>query len=768
MSKPYPQWIQRARAGIAAVLPSWALTRQLDLLHQLINTRLLLAGLGLVLIGLLGLVMTAVNQSEQLDIRLHTQPLHSLSEREAEHLNHSLDQARRSVARLKNYVGLFAEHSPVNTADLALVERLMRAELGQQHEQLSNYFAYERNPAKTYFDKNAMLGVVYKDAARQAEADYDDPARLKFKVWQDSNYLNNEREHWYHINKQSEKVHVTPLYYDKNYMRQWVFSVTQGLYEHRQFQGMVGINLLADSFFGPVEQQRIGESGGLLLVDYSSGALLTQTQAPDQAEETPAAALMGKYGRMQHNLYNGEQKAIWQKALTQDSQGVLVQGNNQETYLLHTQVLDAVPWTLVVYQRVDEVSQASSQLSSRLLSVVLVGLGLLLLGWCYLQTLRPLRQILSVIEQANQDTDDTLWQVPVSGSPETRRLGMALNRFFAEHLYSNRNARDEQLQCQQRLQSYEAQLQEKNQQLLAHGTQLQQHNQQLNQARRVVQAAKQRLRMAAATIQKLKMYARKAQLTVEQSKLEVDIANQTKTRFLANMSHELRTPMNAIIGYTEILQEDAQELGYDEFIPDLQKIHGASYHMLDLINNLFDLSKIESSQMELYLETFDVVPMLQDVVVTVQPLVEKQDNLLKLQLDNALGTMTADLTKVRQSLMNLLGNAGKFTKQGLVTLAVSRERLGGRDWIIFKVSDEGIGMSPEQLRKLRETFVSLEGNLQDYAGNSLGLAVTMQFCRLMGGELSIDSKPNEGSHFSIRLPTDVTPLHLGGERLSNF
>jgi len=237
----------------------------------------------------------------------------------------------------------------------------------------------------------------------------------------------------------------------------------------------------------------------------------------------------------------------------------------------------------------------------------------------------------------------------------------------------------------------------------------------------------------------------------------LELASQHKSQFLANMSHELRTPLNAILGYSEMLQEEAEDLGTESFVPDLKKINAAGKHLLELINAVLDLSKIEAGRMDLFLEDFEVATLVQEIAAMIQPLAEKNRNRLEVRCAADAGTMHADLTKVRQALFNLLSNACKFTEHGTVALAAVREALDGADWLTFTVNDTGIGMTPEQMSHLFEAFAQADATVgRRYGGTGLGLALSRRLARLMGGDITVASEPDRGSTFTMRLPVEVT------------
>jgi signal transduction histidine kinase len=228
-------------------------------------------------------------------------------------------------------------------------------------------------------------------------------------------------------------------------------------------------------------------------------------------------------------------------------------------------------------------------------------------------------------------------------------------------------------------------------------------------------------------------------------------ASQHKSQFLANMSHELRTPLNAIIGVSEMLREDAEAAKQDT--EPLDRVLGAGRHLLALINDILDLSKIEAGRMELQIETFPLAPLIADVVKTIEPLAAKNANQVAINCDGAIGTLHADQMRLRQAMLNLMSNANKFTERGTITVDVQQGQDSGRDWVTIAVADTGIGMTPEQVGKLFQEFSQADASTtRKYGGTGLGLAISKRFCQMMGGDITVESQPGKGSTFTIRLP----------------
>ena len=272
-----------------------------------------------------------------------------------------------------------------------------------------------------------------------------------------------------------------------------------------------------------------------------------------------------------------------------------------------------------------------------------------------------------------------------------------------------------------------------------------------------------------------------------------EAANRSKSIFLANMSHELRTPLNAIIGYSQILQEDARDLGAEEFIDDLKTISSSGMDLLTLIQGILDLTNIEAGDIELRLETFTILNVVEQVVATIEPMAKRKRNILEIQCPKDIGSMHTDKTKLRQSLVNLLSNASKFTCDGTITFAVSRsletpaeaanggKRLGAdrgdgkaentlsllsasQEWIVFTIKDTGIGMSPEQLARIFDPFMQVDSSsTKKYGGTGLGLTITKEFCEMMGGDITAFSELDKGSTFTIRLPAILTDFSQSTE-----
>jgi signal transduction histidine kinase len=259
-------------------------------------------------------------------------------------------------------------------------------------------------------------------------------------------------------------------------------------------------------------------------------------------------------------------------------------------------------------------------------------------------------------------------------------------------------------------------------------------------------------------------FAHQAVIAIENTRLlkaiqdknrQVAEASQNKTQFLSSMSHELRTPLNAIIGLTEMMVSNAARFGTEKAQEPLQRVRRAGTHLLGLINEVLDLSKIEAGKLELCPESVTLAPLVDEVIGTAQQLAEQNQNCLVAECQEHLVPLTVDPMRLRQILLNLLSNSCKFTKQGEVALRVRRV-IDGREWVEFAVSDTGIGMTVEQLARMFEEFSQADSlTARRYGGTGLGLAITRKLARMMGGDVTVTSEPGKGSVFTVRLPGDA-------------
>ncbi|OUD13146.1 hybrid sensor histidine kinase/response regulator [Thioflexithrix psekupsensis] len=625
-------------------------------------------------------------------------------------INKELEQAEQALSRLKNYANLFLSQQFELENTLTFLTQAMGENLKLNHYQYGASLILTTETAQKYFNQNYYRLFVYRDETQNhASQNVHIEAQTENKAYQ------TWIEQWSpSVNQQV----ITPIYQDEK-TGLWLFTLIVELDHNPYFNGFVAVDILLERLVTQIESVKFGRSGGLFLANYDTGLLLShQNKALIDHEQTSSVhhGMLGQQNADRYSLYQLPTAEAWRKILIQPTEFIDIRGLDQRLYKVSSRPLQQVPWTIVAYQGHYELQK---ELHVSLFIFVFLGiagfmaLAIMGLFFTHLMT-EPLRRLVSIMKKVKEQ-DTVGLSAPIAGPMEIRELG----EIFNQMLRSINEAVAEKDRYAKRLQQYSHDLE------------------------RQVECRTAELAEA-----------------MEQARS----ASRSKSQFLANMSHELRTPMNAIIGYSEILQEELAERQQQTTLSDVQKILSASRHLLGLINDILDISKIEAGKMEVYLEHFNLNLLVTEVVNTVKPLVEKQHNQLKVFFDPSLSSMYSDSTKLRQNLLNLLSNASKFSAQDVIELNIIRDPQNEADWVQFQVIDHGIGMTPQQMARLFEMFVQADASTtRKYGGSGLGLAITKSFCEMLGGTIEVNSELGKGSIFTMRLPLQAESR----EKMSN-
>jgi len=617
-------------------------------------------------------------------------------------LSQELNNAAENLSRVRGYVELLLSQDIPKEPRLNLVKKFMAESLHFYPNQHNVYIAFTPEISQKYFQEKSYLLSVHKNYAQRGKPGYSNPENTISEFWTDKQYLN---EYAYTLAQKSRKVEITPIYFDEAYLNIWTFTVVLGLYDNsNNFIGFVAIDISLDSLFKSIEEIKLGNTGGVFLANYDTGLLLTRIHSRKAA----GIGILGEKDRMSYNLYTESEQLKWQEILKKEVSFVNLRGENQRLYRTSSKKLAKLPWVILAYQSQNELQK---DLHVGLFIFIFLGASALtilaIIGLFFTKMLTlPMQNLVDVMKKIKDQSSSKLI-APISGTAETRALG----EIFNEMLVEIQRAVDEK-------DNYAKQLQSSNYNL---ENEVEKRTAELAEAMHQAQAA-----------------------------------NEMKSQFLANMSHELRTPMNAIIGYSEMLQEELEDESESECgqlcLPELDKINGAAKHLLGLINDVLDISKIESGKMDLYLEEFSLQKVITEIEATIRPLLIKRGNQLVLDYAPDLH-MNSDFIKVKQNLLNLLSNANKFSQESVINLVITHEMRDDQAWILFTVIDKGIGMSLHQIEQLFEAFIQADNSTtRKYGGTGLGLAITKHFSEALGGSIHVKSEVNQGSHFIMRLP----------------
>ena len=561
-----------------------------------------------------------------------------------------------------------------------------------QDEAYGLYIAYED---MHYTDKGSMPWIDRKSFPEEATLQYD---------------YHDPKQEWYFGAKTNRTMHITEPYFDAGGSDITMVSITHPVItKDNHFVGVAGIDLSLlqiqnivqkiENSFASFSNESEATLGFAYLVSREGNLITHPEKSLMLSKDSPGAKVL--------ELVEGYQIS----KESNDGSGVaFVNDKNGDPRRIYWETSAVTGWKLVLNASEKALLQPVQRLGIN--SLLIAGAGLLtmlmIVAWIANRLSQPITQLTQMAADMKEGNYDARQITPLAERSD--ELGV-LARSFGQMA-------NEIVNREKRLQEWNTNL---------------------------AKIVEERTNELAVTVMEAK-----------QAREEAETANRTKSAFLSNMSHELRTPMNAIIGYSEMLIEEANDMGQDEFVPDLKKIHSAGKHLLGLINDVLDISKIEAGKMTLYIEEVAVSSLVTEVAATIQPLIEKNQNKLVIVCPVEIETFRADVTKVRQTLFNLLSNAAKFTHAGTITLTVASKQDEMQDWITFCVSDTGIGMTSDQLGKLFQAFVQADASTtRKYGGTGLGLAISRKFCQLMGGDITVISEAGKGTSFTAKIPVRV-------------
>ncbi len=638
-------------------------------------------------------------------------------------ISETFKNAENDLDRLTHSLEIILKDDLPAQSGMLLIQKMLYEALRFNHYQYSITVALSEEASKHYFNQPAYALKVNKDLSQKTSntTETEDEIAVFKMVSSSADYLQSPG---YVSAKQYKTPQITPIKFNSD-LNRWYITVAQSFHRGDKVIGVVMIDIVLDDLFAQVENMHFGTTGGVFLADAPTGILLTRVGKPStetitntekNVEENASFVesqenILSYYERLSYSLYSSKKAKQWREILQNDITFGDIRGINQRLYKISSKSLSNLPWTVVTYQSNQELQK---DLHIGLLIFVILGFVgftiLTIMGVSFIHMLStPLQRLIDVMKKVKTQNTVGL-TAPIAGAAETRALG----EIFNEMLVSINRAVSEKDRYAKRLREYSLNLEK----------QVEQRTAELAEA-------------------------------MEQAKS----ANRSKSQFLANMSHELRTPMNAIIGYAEMLREEAEDLQCPSLQEDISRILSSGKHLLGLISDILDISKIEAGKMTLYLEYIDIYEMISEVLITVRPLMEKQHNVLQVSCDPKIGEMYGDITKIKQNLLNLLSNASKFSSQDIVHFSITRETIMNPEtqqsysWIVFSITDRGIGMTAEQIKHVFDAFTQADSTTtRRYGGTGLGLAITKRFCEMMNGSISVESELGKGSTFVMSLP----------------